>query len=138
MMASLNHVVLLGNLTHNPDLRFTPAGVAVTTFSLALNQRLRQGEGWKTEVCYIDIVVFGRQAETAAEYLAKGSLALVEGRLHWRQWETQDGQRRHQHHVVARTVQFMPRARPANAEEPSQEEMPFETQREEDLDRLPF
>lgn len=138
-MASLNHVILLGNLTRDPDLRYTPAGVAVTTFSLAVNQRMRQGEDWKNEVCYIDIVVFGRQAETVAEYLAKGSLALVEGRLHWRQWATQDGQRRHQHHVVARTVQFMPRAREGSPDEPSQEEMPFETKPEpEELDRLPF
>ena len=137
-MASLNHVVLLGNLTHNPDLRFTPAGVAVATFSLAVNQRTRQGEGWKNDVCYIDIVVFGRQAETVAEYLTKGNLALVEGRLHWRQWETQDGQRRHQHHVVARTVQFMPRPREGNVDASSQEEMPFATQPEEELDRLPL
>lgn len=138
-MASLNHVILLGNLTHDPELRFTPTGTAVTTFSLAVNQRIRQGEGWKKDVCYIDIVAFGRQAETVAEYLAKGSLTLVEGRLHWRQWETQDGQRRHQHHVVANTVQFLPRPQERSQGQPSQGEMPFDTKPEPDvMDRLPF
>jgi single-strand DNA-binding protein len=110
-MASLNKVILLGNLTRDPELRYTPNGTPVSTFGLAVNRRYRQGEEWRDDVCYIDIVTFGRQAETVGEYLNKGNLAMVEGRLQWRSWETEDGQRRSKHEVVANNVQFLPRGR---------------------------
>jgi single-strand DNA-binding protein len=110
-MASLNKVILLGNLTRDPELRYTPNGTPVSTFGLAVNRRYRQGEEWRDEVCYIDIVTFGRQAETVGEYLNKGNLAMVEGRLQWRSWETEDGQKRSKHEVVANNVQFLPRGR---------------------------
>ncbi len=100
-MANFNKVVLLGNLTRDPDIRFSQDGTAIANFGLAVN--------WGNEVCFIDIAAFGRQAETIGEYLAKGSLVLVEGRLRWRSWETGDGQRRTKHEVIANTVQFMPR-----------------------------
>ena len=100
-MANFNKVILLGNLTRDPDMRFSQTGTAIANFGLAVNR----GE----EVCFIDIVTFGRQAETVGEYLAKGQLVMVEGRLNWRSWETDDGQRRSKHEVVANTVQFMPR-----------------------------
>ena len=93
-MANLNKVILLGNLTRDPELRFTPNGSPVAKFRLATNQRVRQQEEWKDEVCYIDVITFGKQAENVAEYLAMGNLALVEGRLHWHEWEGRDGQRR--------------------------------------------
>jgi len=108
-MASLNSVTLLGNLTRDPELRYTPQGTAVATFGLAVNRRYQQEGQQKEEVCFVDIVAFGRQAETVNEYLAKGNLALVEGRLQWRSWETPDGQKRSKHEVVANNVQFMPR-----------------------------
>ena len=110
-MASLNKVILLGNLTRDPELRYTPNGTPVSTFGLAINRRYRQGDEWKDEVCYIDIVTYGRQAETVGEYLNKGSMAMIEGRLQWRSWETEDGQKRSKHEVVASNVQFMPRLR---------------------------
>lgn len=100
-MANLNKVILLGNLTRDPEMRFSKDGTAIANFGLAVNRG--------SEVCFIDIVTFGRQAETVGEYVAKGSLVLVEGRLQWRSWETDDGQRRTKHEVVANTVQFMPR-----------------------------
>ena len=108
-MASFNKVVLLGNLTRDPEMRYTPNGTAIASFGLAVNRRYRQDEEWRDEVCYVDIVTFGRQAETVGEYLSKGNLAMVEGRLQWRSWETDDGQRRSKHEVVANNVQFMPR-----------------------------
>lgn len=108
-MASLNKVMLLGNLTRDPELRYAPNGTPVANFGLAINRRYRQGDEWRDDVCYIDIVTFGRQAETVGEYLSKGNLAMVEGRLQWRSWETEDGQRRSKHEVVANNVQFMPR-----------------------------
>jgi len=110
-MASLNKVMLLGNLTRDPELRYAPNGTAVARFGLAINSRFRQGEEWKDDVCFVDVVVFGRQAETAGEYLAKGRMALIEGRLQWRSWEGQDGQKRSKHEVIADRVQFMSRGR---------------------------
>jgi single-strand DNA-binding protein len=110
-MASLNKVLLLGNLTRDPELRYAPNGTAVARFGLAINSRFRQGEEWKDDVCFVDVVVFGRQAETAGEYLAKGRMALIEGRLQWRSWEGQDGQKRSKHEVIADRVQFMSRGR---------------------------
>jgi single-strand DNA-binding protein len=108
-MASLNKVMLLGNLTRDPELRYAPNGTPVANFGMAINRRYRQGEEWREEVCYIDIVTFGRQAETVGEYLSKGNLAMIEGRLQWRSWETEDGQKRSKHEIVANHVQFMPR-----------------------------
>lgn len=110
-MASLNKVILLGNLTRDPELRYTPSGTAVSTFGLAMNRRYRQGDEWKEEVCFVDVVTYGRQAETAGEYLSKGSMALIEGRLQWRSWESETGQKRSKHEVVASNIQFMPRTR---------------------------
>lgn len=110
-MASLNKVILLGNLTRDPELRYTPSGTAVSSFGLAVNRRYRQGDESKEEVCFVDVVTFGRQAETVGEYLSKGSMALIEGRLQWRSWENEAGQKRSKHEVVANNVQFMPRTR---------------------------
>ena len=110
-MASFNKVILLGNLTRDPELRYTPNGTPVATFGLAVNRRSGQGDERREEVCFVDIVTFGREAETASEFLSKGRAALIEGRLQWRSWEGQDGQKRSKHEVVAERIQFMPRAR---------------------------
>jgi single-strand DNA-binding protein len=116
-MASLNSVTLLGNLTRDPELRYTPQGTAVATFGLAVNRRYQQEGQQKEDVCFVDIVTFGRQAETVNEYLAKGNLALVEGRLQWRSWETPEGQKRSKHEIVANNVQFMPRGSSGQSDE---------------------
>ena len=100
---------MLGNLTRDPEVRQTPSGTAVSTFGLAINRRYRQDDAWHEEVCYVDVVAFGRLAETVGEYLKKGNLTMVEGRLHWRNWETEDGQRRSKLDVVANNVQFLSR-----------------------------
>ena len=107
-MASFNRVTLLGNLTRDPDVRYTPAGTAVASFGLAVNRRYRQGNDTKEEVCYVDVTAFGPQAEAIGEYLTKGSPALIDGRLRWHQWE-KDGQRQSKLDVVADTVQFLSR-----------------------------
>jgi single-strand DNA-binding protein len=107
-MASLNKVLLLGNLVRDPEVRYTASGTPVSTFSLAVNRRVRQGDIWRDEVCFIDVITFGRQAETVGEYLAKGRLALIEGQLRWRSWDSGDGQRRSKHEVIAERVQFLP------------------------------
>jgi len=108
-MASLNNVVLLGNLTRDPEVRYTPSGTPVATLGLAVNNRIKQGDEWKDDPCFIDVVVFGKQAESCGEYLSKGQPILVEGRLRYRTWEGQDGQKRSKHEVSAFRVQFMPK-----------------------------
>ena len=107
-MAHFNKVILMGHLTREPELRYTANGTPVATVGLAVNRRFRQGDETKEDVCFVDVITFGRQAETVCEFLQKGSPALVEGRLQWRSWETEDGQRRSRHEVVAERVQFLP------------------------------
>lgn len=102
-----NKVILLGNLTRNPELSYTPSGTAIAKFGLAVNRKFKQGEDLKEEVCFIDIKVFGKQAESASQYLSKGRAALIEGRLQQSRWETEDGQKRSKHEVVAESVTFV-------------------------------
>ena len=125
-MAGFNKVILIGNLTRNPELRYTPSGTPVASFGLAVNRRFRQGEELKEEVCYIDIVVFGRQAEHCGQYLSKGSGVIVDGRLQHRRWETEDGQKRSKHEVVAQTVNFLPKRAESGGEPSAPEEGGYE------------
>lgn len=108
-MVSYNKVILIGNLTKDPEIRYTPGGTAVANFRLAVNHKYKQGEELKEEVCFIDIVVFGKQAENCGQYLNKGQSVIVDGRLQERRWESEDGQKRNKHEVVAQAVRFMPR-----------------------------
>ena len=107
-MANLNKVLLIGNLTRDPEPRFTPSGTQVTTFDLAVNRDYRTKEGEKKrETCFVTIETWGRQAETCAEYLRKGSSVFVEGRLKFRNWETQTGEKRSKLEVTAERIQFL-------------------------------
>jgi single-strand DNA-binding protein len=81
----------------------------VASLGLAVSRRYKQGDELKEEVCFVDIVVFGKQAEHCGQYLSKGSGIIVDGRLQQRRWETEDGQKRSKHEVVAQTVTFMPK-----------------------------
>ena len=127
-MAGFNKVILMGNLTRNPELRYTPNGTPVASFGLAVSRRFKQGEDLKEEVCFVDIVVFGRQAEHCGQYLSKGNGAIIEGRLQQRRWETEDGQKRSKHEVVAQTVTFMPKRQDGGmgAEPPMHDEPGYE------------
>jgi len=109
-MVSFNKVILMGNLTRDPEIRYNPNGTAVANLGLAVNRRYKQGDENREEVSYFDVVVFGRQAENCSQYLAKGRPVLIEGRLQQRRWETDDGQKRSKVEVVAQNVQFMPKA----------------------------
>jgi len=110
-MASYNKVILMGNLTRDPELRYAASGTAVANFGLAVNRKYKQDDELKEETCFVDIAVFGRQAETCSEYLSKGALVLIDGRLNYRKWETEEGQSRTKIDVVASNVQFMPKGR---------------------------
>ena len=107
MATTFNKIILVGHLSRDPELRYTPTGTAMATFGLATNHRSKRGETWHEEVCFLDIVLFGRQAESVGDYLHKGSQALIEGRLRQHIWETPDGQKRRKHEVVADRVHFL-------------------------------
>ncbi len=131
-----NKVILIGNLTRDPEVRYTPQGTSVCNFGMAVNRKYKQGEEMKEEVTFINIVVFGKQADTCAQYLNKGSSALVEGRLQERRWETEDGQKRSKHEVVAQNVRFLSKKQAgAGADQYSQGGMPAP---EETTDIEPF
>ena len=105
----LNKALVYGNLTRDPELKSLPSGTQVTTFSIATNRVWKDKEGAKQESPeFHNIVVFGRQAETVAQYLKKGSSALVEGRMQTRSWES-DGVKKYRTEIVADRVQFGPR-----------------------------
>ena len=107
-MASLNKVILMGNLTRDPELRYANNGTPIAKFGLAVNtSRAGQGDERKEETCFVDITVFGRQAETVSEYLTKGRPALIEGRLQFETWDGKDGTRHSRHGVIAERVQFL-------------------------------
>ena len=109
-MASLNRVFLIGNLTKDPTLRYTPGGAAVADLGLAINSTFLSKTGEKKEeVCFVDVVTWGRQAETASEYLTKGSPIFVEGRLQLDSWETAEGEKRNRLRVRAARIQFLGR-----------------------------
>lgn len=101
----MNKVILFGNLTKDPELRSTPSGQAVATIRLATNRRVKKDDQWQDVPEYHTVVVWGRQAETSAQYLKKGSQVLVEGRLQTRSWE-KDGQKRYATEVVSESVTF--------------------------------
>ena len=105
-MASVNKVVLIGNLTRDPELTHTASGAAVASFGLAVNRKYKQGDEWKEDVCFVDITTWGNQAENCSKYLSKGSPVFVEGRLNFGSWE-KDGEKRNKLDVVASLVQFL-------------------------------
>lgn len=110
MAASLNRVLLIGNLTRDPELRYIPSGQPVATFTIAVNRTYLSTTGEKKEdVNFLRVVVWGKRAEVCHEYLKKGSPVFVEGRLQSRNWEGTDGQKRNTVEVVAQNVQFLSR-----------------------------
>ncbi len=114
-MASLNKVLLIGNLTKDPELRYTPQGTAVVNLRLAVNRRWKDKSGeQKEEVCFITVVAWDKQAEVCNQYLRKGAPLFIEGRLQSRSWEDTAGQKRSVIEVRAERVQFM--GQPSNTQ----------------------
>lgn len=107
-MANLNKVFLIGNLTRDPELRYTPGGTAVANLGLAVNRRFKDSTGeLKEEVCFLTVTVWDKQAEACCQYLQKGKSVFVEGVLQSRFWETSDKQKRSALDVRAERVQFL-------------------------------
>jgi single-strand DNA-binding protein len=136
-MASLNKVLLIGNLTRDPDLRYTAAGTAVANLRLAVNRTFVVQGDKREETLFIDVVAWAKQAEACAEYLAKGSAILVDGRLQSREYEAKDGGKRTVVGVVADTVQFLTRRPGAPTAAGAGAEVPAETAAGAD-DEVPF
>jgi single-strand DNA-binding protein len=144
-MANFNKVLLMGNLTRDPELRYTPKGTAVATIGVAVNRRWKDESGQQREdTTFVDVDAFGRTAETIGQYLKKGRPIFIEGRLRYQTWEDkQSGQKRSKLSVVLENFQFMdsqrggdsgmeaPRSRPAGAMEsadtppPEDDDVPF-------------
>ena len=109
MAANINRVVLVGNLTRDPELRHTGGGTAVCTLRIAVNTRRKDnatGE-WSDKPNYFDVAVFGNQAESCNQYLSKGRPVAIDGRLDWQEWEAQDGTKRSKVEIIAESVQFL-------------------------------
>ena len=129
MAFSFSRVTMMGNLTRDPEVRYNPNGTAVANLSVALNRRYKQGGEFREEVSYIDVVVFGKQAENCGQYLHKGNGVLVDGRIQQRRWETDDGQKRNKVEVVATSIEFMPKkqagAEPETEQVIEDDDVPF-------------
>ncbi|MEX0977415.1 MAG: single-stranded DNA-binding protein [Pirellulales bacterium] len=106
-MASFNRVILVGNLTRDPELRYIPSGTAVTEIGLAVNDRRKNSSGeWVDETTFVDVTLWGRTAEVATEYLNKGSSVLIEGRLKLDTWE-KDGKKHSKLRVIGERMQML-------------------------------
>jgi single-strand DNA-binding protein len=107
-MANINRVVLVGNLTRDPELRHTGGGTPVCSLRVAVNSRRKDETGqWADKPNYFSVSVFGNQAESCAQFLAKGRPVGIDGRLDWREWQAQDGSKREAVEIVAESVQFL-------------------------------
>lgn len=117
-MPSFNKIMLMGNLTRDPELRYIPSGQPVCEFGLAINRFWNSQNGERREeTCFIDITVWGKQGERCAEYLKKGKPIFLDGYLKFESWQAQDGTKRSKHRVVADRIQFLDfAARGANGE----------------------
>ena len=105
-MASFNRVILVGNLTRDPELRYLPSGMAVSDIGLAVNDRFKRNDQWVEEPVFVDVTLWGRTAEVANEYLSKGSPVLIEGRLKLDRWE-KEGQKHSKLKVTAEKMQLL-------------------------------
>ncbi|OGX16314.1 MAG: single-stranded DNA-binding protein [Omnitrophica WOR_2 bacterium RBG_13_41_10] len=126
-MANFNKVLLMGNLTKDPELRYTPSGTAVVNLRLAVNSKFRdRNQEMKEETCFVTVVVWDKQAESCNQYLHKGSPVFIEGKLQSRSWEDNTGQKRNVIEVRADRVQFLGAAPSSKAPISAEESPPAE------------
>jgi len=122
-VANLNKVLLMGRLTRDPELRYTPSGTAVTDFGMAVNRRFTTRDGEKRdETCFVQVTLFGKQADTFCQYMSKGRPVFIEGRLRLDSWTTQDGQKRSRLRVVGERFQFVSGPRAEEQKAPAEEQ----------------
>lgn len=131
-----NRIILIGNLTKDPEVRYLPSGTPVTTLRIAVTSKYRQGDDTKDDTLFIDVVAFGRQAEICGQYLSKGNPVLVEGRLRERRWES-EGVQKSKFEVLASSVRFLPK-REGRQPQPEGSAYPETSPPEEITDLEPF
>ena len=139
-MSSYNRVIVMGNLTRDPELKFLPSGTPVCELGIAINENYKNKEGETVEsVVFVDVVVWGKQAESASTHLRKGSGALIEGRLQLDQWESKEGEKRSKMRVRADRVVFVGAKRAdEHAPHRPQDQNPEPAAEAEGSDALPF
>lgn len=124
-MAYMNRVFLAGNLTRDPEIRYLPSGTAVADMGMAISRKYKTGTGeQKTEVCFVHLKAWARQAELAGQYLKKGSAVLVEGSLRYEEWESNDEKREKRNRLIvnADRLQFLDRAKRPESGPPAEDE----------------
>ena len=125
-MATLNKVFLIGNLTRDPELKYIANGTGVARFGLAVNRTYNTPDGEKKqETCFVDITAWDKLAEVCNEHLSKGRLILVEGRLQYQSWESDDGTKRNKLEVVAQNIQFLGSKQNGEETEGTNDDVPF-------------
>jgi single-strand DNA-binding protein len=143
-MANLNHVVLLGNLTRDAELKYTNTGTAVSKFSLAVNRRIKKGDVWTDEANFFDIVIWGKTAENLTQYLLKGKQVAIEGELRQSRWDDKEtGKSRSKVEISATNVQLLGGNRSGGSSEGSapfkgNNTNQFSQEREDFEDDIPF
>ena len=137
-MASVNKVILVGNLGKDPDVRFTPNGKAVCKFPLATTDQWTNGDGKQERTEWHNIVVWGKQAETCGQYLAKGRQVYIEGSIRTRQYDDKEGNRRYMTEIIAQRVQFLGGRGGEGSRGASAEEAPPATPPAGEDDDIPF
>jgi len=135
-LASYNKVILMGNLTRDPQLSYLPSQTAVCEFGLAVNHKWKSDGEQREETCFIDCRIYGKSAETFKQYMAKGRPVLVEGRLQFDTWEGKDGQKHSKHRVFVQNFQFLGDGQQRQQAEPQR--VAQKDSREPDADALPF
>ena len=135
-MAAFNRVILLGHLTRDVEMRFTPNNTAVASTGIAMTRKWKDAQGQaKEEVCFVDITAFGSQAEVMSKYTAKGDLLHIEGRLRLDTWDDKNGGgKRSKHSVVVESIQLMPRKDAGGQKQPKQQPQPTQV----DAGDVPF
>ena len=124
MAANLNKTMLIGNLTRDVELKYTTSGAAVANFGLAVNRTYTNSDGEKVDdVCFVDVVAWNKLAEICGDYLSKGRLVFIEGRLQMDNWEDQDGKKRSKLKVVAQNIQFL--GGKTDSEKDAESDVPF-------------
>ena len=132
-MASANIVILMGNLTRNPETTFTPSNTAICKFGMAVNRKYKGADGQqKEDVCFVDITAFARTAEIVQQYVHKGDLLFVEGRLNFSSWTAQDGGKRSKLDVVVENIQLMPNGQQNGNTAPQQNQAPQQNNYQQD------
>jgi single-strand DNA-binding protein len=138
-MSNFNKILLMGNLTRDPQLSYTPSQTAVVDFGLAVNRRWTSRDGdKKEETCFVDCRAFGRTAENLNKYMSKGRPLFIEGRLTFDSWTAQDGTKRSKHRVTVENFQFLPGTSGPGARQPDQHTGDTAGQAEHNADDIPF